>query len=196
MPTIYSIKPYFQRLLRPLLVFLVRMGVTANQVTLFALFISVGFGIYFLWVGREIWYLMPAVFLVRMALNAIDGMIAKEFQMQSRLGVYLNEMGDMISDIFLYLPFVLVFPCLTLLFCCLSLFSEVAGVLATAIQEKRRYDGPMGKSDRAFCLGILGFFMAFYWISNFLGAILLGFLSILVSLTIFFRIKNALIGGR
>jgi CDP-diacylglycerol--glycerol-3-phosphate 3-phosphatidyltransferase len=38
----------------------------------------------------------------------------------------------------------------------LALLSELAGVLGWAIAHTRRYDGPMGKSDRAFIFGALG----------------------------------------
>jgi CDP-diacylglycerol--glycerol-3-phosphate 3-phosphatidyltransferase len=38
----------------------------------------------------------------------------------------------------------------------LALISEYAGVLGPMIGASRRYDGPMGKSDRAFCFGVLG----------------------------------------
>lgn len=40
-----------------------------------------------------------------MALNAIDGMLAREFNQQSTLGAILNEVGDIISDAALYLAF-------------------------------------------------------------------------------------------
>ena len=36
--------------------------------------------------------LLPIVFLARMTLNAIDGMLAREFGQQSPLGAYLNEL--------------------------------------------------------------------------------------------------------
>ena len=196
MITIYSIKPYFQRLLQPVLVFLVRIRITPNQVTLLACLLSMGFGIYFAWAGKASWWLMPIVLLVRMALNAIDGMLARQFQMQSRLGTYLNELGDMVSDLFLCVPFAFEFPGSIGSVCFLSLFSEIAGILATAIGEKRRYDGPMGKSDRAFCFGILGFLMAFGWISNSWVMMLLESIAFLLCLTIFFRIKNALVGKK
>ncbi len=196
MLTIYSVKPYFQRMLKPLLDFLIRMRITPNQVTLFAILLSIGFGAYFAWAGKASWWLMPIVLLVRMALNALDGMLARQLQMQSHLGTYLNELGDMVSDLFLCFPFAIVFPWSIGFVCFLSLFSEIAGVLATAIGKKRRYDGPMGKSDRAFCLGLMGFLMAFGWISD-MGAILFfGGMSFLLFLTIFFRIKNALAGNQ
>ena len=45
-----------------------------------------------------------------MALNAIDGMLAREFGQKSALGGYLNEIGDVVSDAALYAPFALVAP--------------------------------------------------------------------------------------
>ncbi len=39
-----------------------------------------------------------------MALNAIDGMLAREHAMQTPLGAMLNELGDVVSDAALYLP--------------------------------------------------------------------------------------------
>lgn len=193
MLTIYSIKPHFQRLLNPLLNFLIRLRITPNQVTLFTLCVSMGFGTYFAWAGRASWWFMPIVLLVRMALNALDGMLARRLQMQSPLGTYLNELGDMISDLFLCLPFYIEFPGSIGCVYFLSLFSEIAGILATSIDKKRRYDGPMGKSDRAFCLGIMGFLLAFGWISDIWAIWIFGGLSFLLLLTIFFRIKNALV---
>ena len=45
-----------------------------------------------------------------MALNAIDGMLAREFNQKSRLGGYLNEITDVVSDGALYLFFAFVTP--------------------------------------------------------------------------------------
>lgn len=196
MLTIYSVKPYFQRALKPLLDFFIRWQVRPNQVTCFAIALSIGCGTYFAWAGRTSWWLMPAVLLVRMALNALDGMLARQLQMQSHLGTYLNELGDMISDLFLCLPFAIAFPWSIGCVCFLSLFSEIAGILATSIGKTRRYDGPMGKSDRAFCFSVMGFFMAFGWISDLWAILIFGALSFLLFLTIFFRIKNALVGNQ
>ncbi len=43
-----------------------------------------------------------------MAFNAIDGMLAREHNQQSKLGAFLNELTDVVSDAALYLPFALV----------------------------------------------------------------------------------------
>ena len=38
----------------------------------------------------------------------------------------------------------------------LALLVEYAGVMGPLVGASRRYDGPMGKSDRAFVFGVLG----------------------------------------
>ena len=37
----------------------------------------------------------------------------------------------------------------------LAIIAEMTGVVAVQIGATRRYDGPMGKSDRAFVFGVL-----------------------------------------
>ena len=159
--SIYSLKPKFQNLLRPLTQYLFESGVTANQVTLFACMISVllGLGLYALQSASPLFILMPSWMLVRMALNAIDGMLARDFKQKSRLGAYLNEVTDVVSDAVLYLPFIWISPFSTIqitLVIWLSAISEMVGILGQVIGKTRRYDGPMGKSDRAFVFGLLG----------------------------------------
>jgi CDP-diacylglycerol--glycerol-3-phosphate 3-phosphatidyltransferase len=94
-----------------------------------------------------------------MALNAIDGMLAREHGQKTRLGAYLNEIADVVSDAALYLPFALI-PAFGLLWIALVVWlaalTEFAGVLGPTIGASRRYDGPLGKSDRAFVFGALG----------------------------------------
>lgn len=110
--TLYQIKPKFQALLRPLVTRLAARGVTANQVTLAAAGGSLVVGALvaaLAWLPG-VFLLMPIWLFVRMALNAIDGMLAREHGQQSVLGAYLNELGDIVSDIALILPFALVAP--------------------------------------------------------------------------------------
>lgn len=161
MLSIYQLKPAFQNLLRPGVKRLYDRGVTANQVTLFAAVISVLLGILLMALPQHTWLfaLIPLWMILRMALNAVDGMLAREFGQQSRLGAYLNELCDLIADSALFLPFALlpgVSPLLVVLVVLLALISEYAGVLGPMVGASRRYDGPMGKSDRAFCFGVLG----------------------------------------
>lgn len=160
MASIYDLKPAFQNLLRPLVRILSEAGITANQVTVAATMLSaVAGGLIVFYPGKD-WpfLLIPAVLFVRMALNAIDGMLAREFNMKSALGGFLNELGDVFSDIFLYLPFALIPSAsapLVIAVVLLAVISEMTGVIAVQIGGDRRYDGPMGKSDRAFVFGAL-----------------------------------------
>ena len=161
MASIYDLKPAFQNLLRPLTASLARAGITANQVTVCAALLSAAVGVWIaLQPGEPLPLLcLPLVLFVRMALNAIDGMLAREHDMQSRLGAVLNELGDVAADSLLYLPLALVpgVPAAWIvLIVLLSVMSEMTGVVAVQIGATRRYDGPMGKSDRAFFFGALG----------------------------------------
>lgn len=160
MPTLYSIKPAFQNLLRPLVGRLVALGATANQVTVAAIFISVAAGaaIFLFPENAALFWILPVVLFARMALNAIDGMMAREFGQASRLGAYLNEIGDVISDMVLILPFAFVAPFSApgvVAFALAAMLAEYAGVLGVMTGGGRGYDGPFGKSDRALALGII-----------------------------------------
>lgn len=164
--SIYDLKPKFQNLLRPLMITLEQRGVTANQVTLTACAISVILGLILTALSGYHWLfiLIPIWLFLRMALNAIDGMLAREFNQKSRLGGYLNEITDVASDAALYLPFAFVHPFDALqigLIIWLSALTEFCGVLGQVQGKTRRYDGPLGKSDRAFLFGLLGLVYVF-----------------------------------
>ena len=164
--SIYDLKPKFQNLLRPLVITLEQRGVTANQVTLTACAISVILGLILTALSGYHWLfiLIPIWLFVRMALNAIDGMLAREFNQKSRLGGYLNEITDVVSDAALYLPFAFISPFDALqigLIIWLSALTEFCGVLGQVQGKTRRYDGPLGKSDRAFLFGVLGLVYVF-----------------------------------
>jgi CDP-diacylglycerol--glycerol-3-phosphate 3-phosphatidyltransferase len=159
--TLYDLKPRFQALLRPYAERLARAGVTANQVTLGAAAGSLVIGLILGELGwlRPLFLLLPVWLFIRMALNAIDGMLAREFGQKSKLGAYLNELCDVVSDAALILPFCFVRPfgpVSVILVVLLAWLSEYAGVMGPLAGAERRYDGPLGKSDRAFALGALG----------------------------------------
>lgn len=164
--TLYDIKPKFQNFLRPLVVRLHAQGITANQITLFAMLTSVLLGALLMCFPEPRFFIILPFFLFfRMALNAIDGMLAREFNQQSTLGAVLNEVGDIISDAVLYLAFAFVtgiFPWLVVLAVLLSWLSEYCGVLCQTLNGIRSYRGPLGKSDRAFIFGALGLAMALW----------------------------------
>jgi CDP-diacylglycerol--glycerol-3-phosphate 3-phosphatidyltransferase len=164
-PSIYALKPRFQALLRPATGRLASAGVTANEVTIGAVVLSVAAGLALVaWPScRAALIAVPAVLLLRMAFNAIDGMLAREHGQQSRLGALLNELGDVISDAALYLPFALVsgVPAApVVLIVVLGVIGELAGIATATIGASRRYDGPIGKSDRAALFGIIAALLA------------------------------------
>jgi CDP-diacylglycerol--glycerol-3-phosphate 3-phosphatidyltransferase len=169
--SIYALKSRFQGLLRPAVRGLYRIGVTANQVTVTACLVSVAIGFALAFTpalmldgAPRIWFaVVPVWMFLRMALNAVDGMLAREFGQKSALGAYLNELSDVVSDAALYLPFAFVPPfdwrsVGAVIF--LSTLTEMAGVVAVMIGAPRRYDGPMGKSDRAFVFSLLAIAIA------------------------------------
>ena len=161
MSSVYELKPAFQRLLRPLVHGLVSAGITPNQLTLAAAGGSVAVGAAVAALARTPrWLLLlPAWLLVRMALNAMDGMAAREHSMRTRLGGALNEVGDVVSDAALYLPLAAILPgppWPAVAFALGAVLTEFCGLLGPALGGARRYDGPMGKSDRAALVGLLG----------------------------------------
>ena len=195
--SIYALKPRFQALLRPLVASLFKLGVTANQVTLAACGISValGIGLYAMGAPPAGFALIPLWMFVRMALNAIDGMLAREFGHQSRLGAFLNELTDVIADAALFLPFALVAPLGALwvgIVIVLAGMTEFAGALGATVGASRRYDGPMGKSDRAFVFGALALWIAMAPLPA-AAAMLMPLLALLTALTIVRRVRSALL---
>lgn len=165
-PSIYQLKPAFQGLLRPLVNALARAGVTANQVTVLAVVLCAAVGAALALVDDpRILLLLPVALFLRMAFNAIDGMLAREHAQQSKLGAILNELGDVVGDAAMYLPLALRpgFPVAAIVvFVLLGVVVEMTGVIGVQIGASRRYDG-FGKSDRAFVVGAIGLVYGFGW---------------------------------
>ena len=163
--SVYDLKPAFQNLLGPLTKKIASRGITANQITILAAVLSMLEGLWLLSnpLNRFALLCLPLVLFIRMALNAIDGMLAREYGQKSKLGGVLNEVGDVVSDTCLYLPFAIhpaISSTLVGLFVLLAILTEFVGVTVASINGQRRYDGPMGKSDRAVFWGIVAFIAA------------------------------------
>jgi len=201
MPSVYQLKTAFSNLLRPITNGLAAKGVSANQVTVAAMLGSIllALGLYlaqvFLQVPPAWWLLVPVWMFVRMGLNNIDGMLAREHNMATPIGAILNEMGDVVSDSALFLMFaclVGVNSFLLVLLTLLAVMSEMVGVVAVQIGASRRYDGPSGKSDRALFFGVLATLYALGvpidgWVNWALAAI-----NLLLVITIVNRARGAL----
>lgn len=183
MPTIYDLKPKFQALLRPICVGLVRAGLTANAVTGAALVLSFAHGAWLALIPTSRWplLLLPVTLFVRMALNAIDGMMAREHGQASPTGAVLNELTDVVADAALYLPFALISGVdaqLVVLVVIAGIIAEMAGALGPMLGGIRQYNGPLGKSDRAFAFGLLAVLLGLglapgTWTTIYLSALLL-----------------------
>ena len=190
--TLYQIKPRFQGWLRPFVQRLADLGVTANQVTTVAALGSIVVGGL---VGALVWLpgiflLMPLWLFARMALNAIDGMLAREHGQQSALGAYLNELGDIVSDLALVIPFVLPYGSVVVPFAVLAVVVECAGLIGPLAGASRRYDGPLGKSDRALVLGALGLWLGLGLSPGHYGGWIWGVLCLLSVVTIVRRVQR------
>jgi len=195
--SIYTLKSRFQSLLRPVVRWLHAVGITANQVTVTACVFSVALGFFLINAPRTWFALVPVWMFLRMALNAVDGMLAREFGQKSALGAYLNELTDVVSDAALYLPFAFVPPfgwqsVGAAIFA--SALSEMTGVVAVMTGASRRYDGPMGKSDRAFVFSLLALWVVLqpalpHWAIWVMWAI-----ALLAAVTIVNRIRGGLRG--
>jgi CDP-diacylglycerol---glycerol-3-phosphate 3-phosphatidyltransferase len=197
MVSVYELKPRFQSLLRPVCGRLVAAGVTANAVTLAAALLSVLHGA---WIAiepasRVPLLLLPVTLFIRMALNAIDGMLAREHGMKTRLGALLNEIGDVVSDAALYLPLGLVpglAAPLVVIAVAAAIVGEMTGVLGQTIGGTRRYDGPMGKSDRAAAFGLLAFLIGASLVPGLWSTLFLAAVAALAVVTILNRARRAL----
>lgn len=159
MPTLYDVKPAFVRSLEPAIVLCQRRGVTPNALTLAALLLSAGMGaaLALAPAERRVLGAVAVFLLVRMALNAMDGALARRAGQSTPGGEVFNEAADVLADAVLFLPLLLVSqaaPLAVLLFVLLAGWTELCGVLPKAAGFSRRYDGPAGKSDRALAVGL------------------------------------------
>ncbi len=197
MISVYDLKPAFQGLLRPLARRLARMDVTANQVTIAAVLLSLAQGVWIAVASDKAvaLCLLPVTLFLRMGLNAVDGMLAREHGQRTPLGALLNELGDLVSDLVLYLPLALVSglsaPAVVAAVLA-ALLAEFTGVCALMVGAARRYDGPMGKSDRALAFGLLGLLLGLGWVPGWLADAMVWGVALLGLVTVWKRARKAL----
>jgi CDP-diacylglycerol---glycerol-3-phosphate 3-phosphatidyltransferase len=197
MISVYKLKPKFQRHLTPILLFLHRNQITANQITISSIFLSVIIGILFWNANHSKWFFLslPIGLLIRMALNALDGMMARKFNQTSKLGEVLNEVGDIVSDVIVFFPLLKFQPesiYLIIIFIVLSVINEFSGLLGKVVGKDRRYDGPMGKSDRALILGLYGLLIFFEVNISEISNYIFGIIIALLIISTFTRLKKSL----
>jgi CDP-diacylglycerol--glycerol-3-phosphate 3-phosphatidyltransferase len=197
MISVYQLKPKFQQLLMPVLKYLHQQQITANKITVAAiLWSAILGGLLFLSPQHPV-YLLAVAFglLVRMALNALDGMMARAYKQQSKLGEVLNELGDVVSDTVIFcglFGFSFSNKALVFTFIILSVINEFAGVMAKLVSGTRRYDGPMGKSDRALLIGLwCVLYFVFPAVKNVFNPVMIVAVLLLI-LSTYKRLSNAL----
>ena len=186
--SLYDLKPKFREQLSGITYYLYKNNITPNQITSTAIILSVLYGIGMLFFPI-LFLFFPFFVFFRMALNAIDGLMASAYNMKSDLGFILNEVGDIVSDFFLFLPFCFYAPIyLFIPFIILTILTELYGMAGLDISGKRNYQGPLGKSDRVFVFGIFALFIYFLGYIPFSFVFFL-IINILLMFTIYNRIK-------
>ncbi len=197
MISVYKLKPKFQQLLTPVLLFFNKNNITANQITVGSILLSLIIGVLFWNADISKWFFLtlPIGLLIRMALNALDGMMARRFNQTSKLGEVLNEVGDIISDVIIFFPLLKFQPeslYLIVIMIVLSVINEFAGLMGKVVGKERRYDGPMGKSDRALILGLYGLLIFFGVNITSVSEYIFGIIIILLLISTYTRLKKSL----
>ena len=123
------------------------------------------------------------------------GMMARKFNQTSKLGEVLNEVGDIVSDVIIFFPLLKFQPeslYLIVVFIVLSIINEFAGLMGKIVGKERRYDGPMGKSDRALILGLYGLLIFFGATITGVSQYIFGIIIVLLLISTYTRLKKSL----
>ncbi|HEX9697590.1 MAG TPA: phosphatidate cytidylyltransferase [Actinomycetota bacterium] len=156
---LYAIKPWFVRRLRGTEDLLVTMRVSADALT-YAAVAAAGVAALAIWAGAALaapllWLAVAPLALIRIALNALDGSVARRTGTARPWGAALNEICDRAADTLFVAPLALiVHPALALGALAAALVSSCAGIVSHAATGERDYGGPMGKADRMLVVGV------------------------------------------
>lgn len=186
---IYRIKPRFQQSLQGVEAYLVARRVHPDYLTLAALALSVIGGLALIASRWSHWLvlLIVPVALGRTALNALDGLVARDTGLARPWGEVLNEFCDRLADVSL-LAGVALSPggnqplgAVTIV---VMLLSSYVAILSKAAGGCRQYGGIMGKADRMIYLSVsvvVAFLIpALPIFTYFLGIVLAGLIVTLV----------------
>jgi CDP-diacylglycerol--glycerol-3-phosphate 3-phosphatidyltransferase len=159
------VKQRFRDWLRPAVDAAKARGITPNQISAANLVIAAGVGLLLtLFPGAQLpLLLLVGTVLVRLGLDLLDGILARELDQGSPLGTLLNDAVEALGSVLLYLPVALhpgVDGWLVVLVVALGLCAEIVGLSAAQIGGKRRTDGPFGKRDRALLFALIGAILA------------------------------------
>lgn len=193
----YTLKTRFQRLLTPVRDWVIRREYSANQITLISCGLCIGYSILLLWqnASNTMLLFLPVFLFVRMALNALDGMVASETGTQSAIGAVLNEVCDVVSDLALFGAFTLLVPSPVWLWWALIILGMLSEFIALAIFQamgSRPFSGPFGKSDRALYLGVMALLLMVFPKENMLIITYIVFGIVLSVMTSWARVRLVL----
>ena len=155
---LYDVKPKFRVLLQGLVPAL--SPIHPDWITLGGLACSVLAAILFQWAEERRWLFLviPLLLLVRITLNALDGLVAQATGKARAFGEVVNEGCDRLSDAAIILG-VACSPLSSLKWGVLALtgvfLSSYAGILGKSVGAGRQYGGVLGKADRMLYLGLV-----------------------------------------
>jgi CDP-diacylglycerol--glycerol-3-phosphate 3-phosphatidyltransferase len=157
---LYRLKPASQRIVAPVARWLVRRRVPADFVTWLAVPVGAGGGAALAASEAAPWllWLVPAAAAIRLALNLLDGMLARATSSAHPLGELWNELADRLADVLFIGGLALhpaIDPRLPLLAVVGAVLASYAGITAKAAGGRRQYGGVMSKPGRMGTLAIV-----------------------------------------
>lgn len=138
-----------------------RLKIHPTYINILALLVSIAAGLVFYYSKNNLTllYLIPVFAFTRIALNALDGMVARALKVKNqKFGEVLNEFIDRLSDVAFFIG--LAFSGLVRFELAAStliavLLVSYLGIVGKAAGGSRQYGGLMGKADRMFYLSIV-----------------------------------------
>lgn len=156
---LYAVKPRFQGCLRGMADRLAAQEIHPDWLTTAAVGCAALAGAAVLGSPAQplLLWLVPPLAFTRLALNALDGMVARRLGVERAWGTVLNEMGDRLSDL-LFLAPLLAVPSVPAPLAagalCTVLLGSFVGVLGLSTAAGRQYGGLCGKADRMLWLSL------------------------------------------
>ncbi|KAF5410098.1 MAG: Archaetidylinositol phosphate synthase [Candidatus Methanocomedens sp.] len=151
--TLNNYRPYVSFILEPCASALVHMGLTPNRVSVLSLIFAILAGVsYYYSYDNRIYLIAALVFVILNSFtDAVDGVMARMFNMQSDRGDFLDHVIDRYADTFIicgiffagYVHWMIGVAAITGV-----LITSYMGTQAQAVGGTRHYGGIMGRADR------------------------------------------------
>ena len=192
---IYAIKPKFQQCLKPVEKLFVKFKIHPTIINILALLLSIIGGIVLYLSDKYLLLLIYIPFLsfVRTALNALDGMVARDLNVKNQpFGEVLNEFMDRISDAIIFFGLALTSYTDAILGSAVTiiiLLNSYLSIVSKSAGGSRQYGGIIGKADRMIYLGIMAVIILI-WNNYSVGNYFLWFIGIGTLITMIQRFLN------